>query len=219
MLEADAGKVCAHSPATGSQAREIWCDGPFGRGQPSPDRLGRAGAPRPRGERDSEDRSVTADARFSTDGSSVKEQAVWMGSVLAGCDRRCGWMGVHTSVRRPRGCTVLGMDTTKALLLSDEQWGSEVLLSHRPFAANQLGHGQYRMSRDDALTIRCIQHSPHALLGSIVINCDHPNAHCGRSRNLRIIRHRAGCPSPRPGTHTEAGGSATTASAAPIRRV
>lgn len=107
------------------------------------------------------------------------------------------------------------MDTAKALLLSDEQWGSEVLLPHRPFATNQLEHGQYRMSRDEALTMRYIQHSPHALLGSIVIDCDHPDAALRRSKSRRIIRRRAGSPSRLPGGRTWAGGSATIASAAP----
>lgn len=64
------------------------------------------------------------------------------------------------------------MENPGALLLNDEQWGSEVLLPHRPFATNYLDRGQYRMSRDDALAMRYIQHSPHALLGSIVIDCD-----------------------------------------------
>lgn len=68
------------------------------------------------------------------------------------------------------------MDTVGESLLSDEQWGSEVLLPHRPFATNHLEHGQYRMSRDQALMMRYVQHSPHALLGSIVIDCDHPDA-------------------------------------------
>ncbi|MGW5289746.1 replication initiation protein [Rhodococcus pyridinivorans] len=68
------------------------------------------------------------------------------------------------------------METAGESLLTDEQWGNEVLLPHRPFATNQLEHGQYRMSRDQALMMRYIQHSPHALLGSIVIDCDHPDA-------------------------------------------
>lgn len=68
------------------------------------------------------------------------------------------------------------MDTAGAQLLSDVQWADEVLLPHRPYATNHLARGQYRMSRDDALTMRYIQHSPHALLGSIVVDCDHPDA-------------------------------------------
>ncbi len=68
------------------------------------------------------------------------------------------------------------MDTSGALLLNDTQWADEVLLPHRPYATNYLDRGQYRYSRDDALTMRYVEHSPHALLGSIVIDCDHPDA-------------------------------------------
>src|SRR3546814_6928098 len=68
------------------------------------------------------------------------------------------------------------MDTSGALLLNDTQWADEVLLPHRPYATNYLERGQYRMHRDDALTMRYVEHSPHALLGSIVIDCDPPDA-------------------------------------------
>ncbi|WP_072691686.1 replication initiation protein [Rhodococcus marinonascens] len=61
-------------------------------------------------------------------------------------------------------------------VLTGEAWSTDVLLPHRPYATNALARGQYRMSRDDALTMRYIEHSPHALLGSIVIDCDHPDA-------------------------------------------
>lgn len=61
-------------------------------------------------------------------------------------------------------------------VLSDMQWANDVLLPHRPYATNYLERGQYRMSRDDALAMRYVEHSPHALLGSIVIDCDHADA-------------------------------------------
>ncbi len=62
------------------------------------------------------------------------------------------------------------------VLMSDGQWALDVFLPHRPHATNYLDQGQYRMSREDALTMRYVEHSPHALLGSIVIDCDHPDA-------------------------------------------
>ncbi|GAA3133166.1 hypothetical protein GCM10020255_007520 [Rhodococcus baikonurensis] len=52
------------------------------------------------------------------------------------------------------------MDTSGALLLNDTQWADEVLLPHRPYATNYLDRGQYRMNRDDALTMRYVEHSP-----------------------------------------------------------
>lgn len=61
-------------------------------------------------------------------------------------------------------------------VLTDELWGQAVLLPHRPHATNSFEDGQYRQSRKDALTMRYIEHNPHALLGSIVIDCDHPDA-------------------------------------------
>lgn len=66
--------------------------------------------------------------------------------------------------------------TADAGTLTDALWSHDVLLPHRPYATNRLERGQYRMSRDDALTMRYVEHSPHALLGSIVIDCDHPDA-------------------------------------------
>lgn len=60
--------------------------------------------------------------------------------------------------------------------MSDILWADRVLLPYRPYATNHLERDQYRMSRDDALTMRYIEHSPHALLGSIVVDCDHPDA-------------------------------------------
>jgi hypothetical protein len=68
------------------------------------------------------------------------------------------------------------MESASRGVLSDRQWADAVLLPHRPFATNDLQHGQYRMSRDDALAMRYVEHSPHALLGSIVIDCDHVDA-------------------------------------------
>jgi len=62
------------------------------------------------------------------------------------------------------------------VLMSDGQWALDVFLPHRPHATNYLDRGQYRMSREDALTMRYVEHSPHALLGSIVVDCDHPDA-------------------------------------------
>ncbi len=62
------------------------------------------------------------------------------------------------------------------VLMDDGQWALDVFLPHRPHATNYLDQGQYRMSREDALTMRYVEHSPHALLGSIVIDCDHPDA-------------------------------------------
>lgn len=66
--------------------------------------------------------------------------------------------------------------TTTGELLTDELWGRGVLLPHRPHATDDLAAGQYRYSRDEALTMRYIEHSPHALLGSIVVDCDRPDA-------------------------------------------
>ncbi len=62
------------------------------------------------------------------------------------------------------------------VLMSDGQWALDVFLPHRPHATNYLDRGQYRMSREDALAMRYVEHSPHALLGSIVVDCDHPDA-------------------------------------------
>lgn len=59
--------------------------------------------------------------------------------------------------------------------MSDGQWALDVLLPHRPYATNDLARGQYRHSRDDALLMRYIEHSPHALLGAVVVDCDHPD--------------------------------------------
>ena len=68
------------------------------------------------------------------------------------------------------------MVSSGAVLMSDGQWALDVFLPHRPHATNYLDQGQYRMSREDALTMRYVEHSPHALLGSIVIDCDHSDA-------------------------------------------
>lgn len=57
--------------------------------------------------------------------------------------------------------------------MTGEQWASDVLLPYKPYATNYPRDGQHRMSRDEALIMRYIEHSPHALLGSIVIDCDH----------------------------------------------
>ncbi len=73
-------------------------------------------------------------------------------------------------------CRVSGMDSPALVLMDDGQWALDVLLPRRPHATNHLAEGQYRHSRDEALTMRYIEHSPHALLGSIVIDCDHPDA-------------------------------------------
>ena len=62
------------------------------------------------------------------------------------------------------------MDTSGARLLNDTQWADEVLLPHRPYATNYLDRGQYRMNRDDALTMRYVEPPPLALLGSIGID-------------------------------------------------
>lgn len=61
------------------------------------------------------------------------------------------------------------------ILMTDGQWAMDVLLPHRPHATNRPKDGQYRMSREDALEMRYIEHSPHALLGAIVVDCDHPD--------------------------------------------
>ncbi|WP_068044184.1 hypothetical protein [Nocardia speluncae] len=55
----------------------------------------------------------------------------------------------------------------------DAQWADEVLLPHKPSATNDLHDGQRPMHRENALTMRYIEHSPYVLLGSIVIDCDH----------------------------------------------
>ncbi len=68
------------------------------------------------------------------------------------------------------------MECEGQVLMSNGQWALDVCLPHRPYATNTLAAGQYRMSRDDALTMRYVEHSPHALLGSLVIDCDHPDA-------------------------------------------
>jgi hypothetical protein len=61
-------------------------------------------------------------------------------------------------------------------LMSDGQWAIDVLLPHRPHATDDLSAGQRRMSRESALLMRYIEHSPHALLGAVVVDCDHPDA-------------------------------------------
>ena len=67
------------------------------------------------------------------------------------------------------------MGVPSQTLMSDGQWALDVLLPHRPYATNDLTRGQYRYGRDDALLMRYIEHSPHALLGAIVVDCDHPD--------------------------------------------
>ncbi len=69
-----------------------------------------------------------------------------------------------------------GMDSPGLVLMDDGQWALDVLLPRRPYATNHLAEGQFRRSREQALAMRYIEHSPHALLGSIVIDCDHPDA-------------------------------------------
>lgn len=61
-------------------------------------------------------------------------------------------------------------------VLTPEQWQTDVLLPYRPHATDDYRTGQYRHSRERALTMRYIEHSPHALLGSIVVDCDHEDA-------------------------------------------
>ena len=85
------------------------------------------------------------------------------------------------------------MESAGAGLLTADQWALDVLLPHRPYATNNPQHGQYRMSRDDALAMRYVEHSPHALLGSIVIDCDHPDA---ALRALQTMLHRHEIPLP-----------------------
>ena len=60
--------------------------------------------------------------------------------------------------------------------MDDGQWALDVLLPYRPHATDDLSAGQYRMSRESALLMRYIEHSPHALLGALVVDCDHPDA-------------------------------------------
>jgi len=74
------------------------------------------------------------------------------------------------------GCRVSGMDSPGLVLMDDGQWALDVLLPRRPYATDHLESGQFRHSREQALAMRYIEHSPHALLGSIVIDCDHPDA-------------------------------------------
>jgi len=62
------------------------------------------------------------------------------------------------------------------VLMDDGQWALDVLLPRRPHATNHLAEGQYRHNRDEALAMRYIEHSPHALLGSLVVDCDHADA-------------------------------------------
>jgi len=81
----------------------------------------------------------------------------------------------YQKIANPAG-KVCGMGNPGQVLMSDGQWALDVCLPHRPHATNCLDQGQYRMSREDALTMRYVEHSPHALLGSIVIDCDHPDA-------------------------------------------
>lgn len=85
------------------------------------------------------------------------------------------WLGVSYTNIALWGVRVSPM-TSSGVLLDNDQWALDVLLPHRPYATDALEQGQFRMSRDDALAMRYIEHSPHALLGSIVIDCDHPDA-------------------------------------------
>lgn len=61
-------------------------------------------------------------------------------------------------------------------VLTGERWAGDVLMPYRPYATDKLSDGQRRRTRERALTMRYIEHSPHALLGSIVIDCDHEDA-------------------------------------------
>uniref|UniRef100_UPI003F4989DA replication initiation protein n=1 Tax=Nocardia sp. CA-095871 TaxID=3239971 RepID=UPI003F4989DA len=75
-------------------------------------------------------------------------------------------------------------------LMTDGQWAMDVLLPHRPHATNRLRDGQYRMSRDDALEMRYIEHSPYALIGALVVDVDHPDT------ALRAFERPKGHPDP-----------------------
>ncbi|MBF6209266.1 replication initiation protein [Streptomyces gardneri] len=59
------------------------------------------------------------------------------------------------------------------VLMTDGQWALDVLLPYKPYATNYLADGQLRRPREEALEMRYIEHSPHAMIGSIVIDCDH----------------------------------------------
>lgn len=84
--------------------------------------------------------------------------------------------GVSYPKNRSEWGRVPGMTVAGQVLMSDGQWALDVLLPRRPFATDDLSAGQYRRSRQTALGMRYVEHSPHALLGSIVIDCDHPDA-------------------------------------------
>ncbi len=84
---------------------------------------------------------------------------------------RRAYLKIRISERR-----VSGMESPGLVLMDDGQWALDVLLPRRPYATNHLAEGQYRRSREQALAMRYIEHSPHALLGSIVIDCDHADA-------------------------------------------
>lgn len=58
-------------------------------------------------------------------------------------------------------------------VMTGKQWADDVLLPYKPNATNWLQDGQRPMHREHALTMRYIEHSPYALVGSIVIDCDH----------------------------------------------
>ncbi|MEV4241324.1 replication initiation protein [Nocardia sp. NPDC049737] len=75
-------------------------------------------------------------------------------------------------------------------LMTDGQWAIDVLLPHRPHATNRLRDGQYRMSREDALEMRYIEHSPYALIGALVVDVDHPDT------ALRAFERPKGHPDP-----------------------
>jgi len=80
--------------------------------------------------------------------------------------------------------------TSGQILMTDGQWALDVLLPYRPHATNRLQDGQYRRAREEALEMRYIEHSPHALLGAIVVDCDHPDT------ALRAFEHPRNHPDP-----------------------
>ncbi|WP_280431553.1 replication initiation protein [Nocardia brasiliensis] len=64
----------------------------------------------------------------------------------------------------------------RQVLMTDGQWAMDVLLPYKPYATNYPKDGQHRMPRDEALEMRYIEHSPHVMLGSIVVDYDRPDA-------------------------------------------
>ena len=67
------------------------------------------------------------------------------------------------------------MDTSGSVLLSEATWPLS-WMPYRPRATDDFETGAWPMSRPRALERRYVEHSPKALVGALVVDCDHADA-------------------------------------------